>query len=138
MVHQINFAERGVGNFHGAERLGGNFRKQAQRANGGFGLRPLHAQQTVMRRGVHDLHVVGDNIFFQPRRNFFGQARLKIQQQFVGERKNIQVAFHFAFGGGDGGVTAFAGAEFFHVVRHLPVQKSRAVGADEAKARTKA
>jgi hypothetical protein len=71
--------------------------------------------------------------FLQPLRNFPGQARFKIQQQFVGQAKDIQVAFHFAFGGGDGGIAAFAHAEFFHVIRHLPVQKARAVGADEGK-----
>ena len=70
-------------------------------------------------------------------RNFFRQARLEIQKQFIRERKNVQVAFHFALGGGDGGVAAFAGAEFFHVVRDLAVQKARAVGADETNARTK-
>ena len=50
-----------------------------------------------MRCDIHDLHIVGDDEFFQPLRNFSDQSRLKIQKQFIRERKNVQVAFHFAF-----------------------------------------
>ena len=91
-----------------------------------------------MRRDVHNLHVVGDDESFQSRGNFSRQAGLEIQKQFIRERENIQIAFHFPLGCGDGGVAAFAGAEFFHIVRHLPVQKTRAVRAGQADARTKA
>ncbi len=84
-----------------------------------------------MRRDVHDLHVVGDDEFFQSLRNFLRQTRLKIQKQFIRQTENIQVAFHFALVGRDGGVTTFADAQFFHIVRHLAVQKADAVGAGQ-------
>ena len=90
-----------------------------------------------MRRGVHDLHVVGDDEFFETRGNLFGQSRLEVQKQFVRERKNIQVAFHFTFGRGDRGVTTFARAKFFHVVRDLAVQKSDAIRAGQTNPRAK-
>ena len=85
-----------------------------------------------MRRDVHDLHVVGDDEFFQSLRNFLRQARFEIQKQFVRQTENVQVAFHFALGGDERGVTTFTDAQFFHVVRHLAVQKPDAVGAGQA------
>ena len=84
-----------------------------------------------------DLHVIRHNEFFQPRRNLFRQARFEIQKQFIREREDVQVAFHFALRGGDGGVATFTRAEFFHIVRYLSVQKPCAVGTDETDARTK-
>jgi hypothetical protein len=90
-----------------------------------------------MWRGVHDLDVVGDDEFFEALRDFFGEAGLEIEQQFIGEAEDVQVALHFAFGGGDGGVATFAGAEFFDVVGDLAVEEAGAVGADEAKAGAK-
>ena len=122
-------------NIHRGEERLRNFREPPQRADDGFRLWPLHAQQAIVRRGVHDLHVVGHNVFLQPARNFFGQARFQIEQEFVSQAKDVHVGFHFALGGGDGSVTTSANLEFFYVVGHLPVQKPRAVGADEAKAR---
>ena len=43
------------------------------------------------------------------------------------QTENVQVAFHLALGGNERGVTTFADAQFFHVVRHLAVQKPDAV-----------
>lgn len=60
-----------------------------------------------------------------------------MQQQFAGETEKVQIAFHPALGGGDGGATAFAGAEFLHVVRRPPVQEPRAAGPGETEAGTK-
>ena len=84
-----------------------------------------------MRRGVHDLHVVGDDEFFEPLRNFPGQARLEVQKQFVRQAENVQVAFHFAPGGDERGVTTGANGQLFHVIRDLSVQESDAVFADQ-------
>ena len=71
-------------------------------------------------------------------RNFLRQPRFKIQKQFIGECKNVQIAFHFPFGRGDGGITAFAHAKLFHIVGDLSVQIPRTVGAHKADARTEA
>ncbi len=90
-----------------------------------------------MRRGVHDLHVVRHNEFLQPLRNLLRQARLKIQQHFVREAKDIQVALHFALGRDERGVTAFAGGQPLHVIRHLAMEKSDPVVADQADSATK-
>ena len=91
----------------------------------------MDAQQAVNLRSVHDLHVVGDDEFFEPLRNFPGQARLEVQKQFVWQAENVQVAYHFAPGGGQRGVTAGTDGQFFHVIRDLPVQKADAVIANE-------
>ena len=91
-----------------------------------------------MRRGIHNLHIVGDDVFLEARGEVPSQPRLGIQEQFLRQSEDVQVSLHFALGGGDGGVAALAGAELFHVVGHLSVQEARPVGADKAEARAKA
>ena len=72
-----------------------------------------------MRRDIHDLHVIGDNIFFQPLGDFLRQAGFKIHQQFIGEAQDIQVALHPALGSGDGSITTFARAKLFYIIGNL-------------------
>jgi len=54
----------------GAQVIDTFVEKQRKRDNNIRRLRPLHAQQTVVRRSVHDLHFVGDDELFQPFRDF--------------------------------------------------------------------
>ncbi len=48
------------------------------------------------------------------------------------QAKDIQVAFHLAFGRDERGVATFANAQAIDVVGHLAVQKTDAVGAGQA------
>src|SRR5215471_15033925 len=91
-----------------------------------------------MRRDVHDLNVVGDDIFFQPLSDCCRKAGFKIEQQLVRETKDIQVTLHSAFGGDESGVTTVAGIQSFHIVCHLAVEKACAVGACDAEPASKA
>jgi hypothetical protein len=68
---------------------------------------------------------------FQPLRNGIGEARLEIQQQFVGETKHVQVALHFPLRRDQRGVTAFADLKPFHIVRDLAVKKANAIRAGQ-------
>jgi len=87
-----------------------------------------------MRCGIHNLHVIRHDEFFQPLSDFFREARFEIQQQFIRETQDIEVRLHFALGGGYGGIGAGAGAEFLNVVCHLAMQITRAVRPHQAKA----
>ena len=137
-VDEIQIAKHGVGDFDGGVPGGGDFDKYAEGAHDGGGGGALHAEQTVMRGGVHELDIVGHNIAFQPGGDGGGEAGFKIEQEFLGQAGDVEVGLHFAFEGGEGGVAALAGGEFFDVVGHLAVEEAGAVGADEAEAATKA
>ena len=102
-----------------------------QRTNHGFRLWPLHGKQTIMRRGVHNLHVVGDDEFFQALGNFRGQSWLEIEQQFVLETEDVQVTFHLPLCRDERGITAFTAAQFLDVVRHLTMETPDAIRAGQ-------
>lgn len=91
-----------------------------------------------MRGDVNDLDVVGDNIFFETFGDGGSEAGFEIEEEFVLEREDVEVADHLAFGGDECGVAALAGAEFFDVVGDLAVKEAGAVGAEEAEASAKA
>ena len=55
----------------------------------------------------------------------------KSRSSSSGKAENVQVAFHFAPGGDERGVTTGANGQFFHVIRDLSVQEPRAVFADQ-------
>jgi hypothetical protein len=90
-----------------------------------------------MRRDVDDLDVVGDHVFFETVGNGFGKAWFEIQEEFLGEAIDIEVALHFAFCGDEGGVGAIAVSKAFYVVRDLAVEEADAVGTGEADASAK-
>ena len=136
MVHQVNFAGRRVGKFHRVERLRREFVKQTQRAHDVPGLRALHAEQAVVRRDVHDLHVIGDNVFLQSLHDGWREAGFEVEEQFILQREDVQVALHLALRRDERGVTTLADAEAFHIVGDLAVEEPGAVIADETEAGT--
>src|SRR6185369_12485273 len=91
-----------------------------------------------MWRDFHDLHVVGNDVFFEPLGDGGVKAWLKIQEDFVSEGIDIEIAFHFAFGSDERGITAFACAQTIYIVCDLAMQKAHAIGASEANATAKA
>ena len=95
----------------------------------------MHAEQSEVRRGIGHLDLLGDDEFLQPRLHGGGQARLKIDQNLVGQAIGEQVAFHFALGIHERGVAAGVFGEAGDVVGHLAVEKLRAVRAQQAQSR---
>jgi hypothetical protein len=98
----------------------------------------LDADQTVIRSRIHKLDVIGHNIFFQSLSDGSGQAGFKIQKYFIGQVENIQVTFHFAFGGDQGGVATLARTKFLDVIGDLAMKESYPVAASEAQAAAEA
>src|SRR2546423_1518502 len=80
---------------------------------------------------------VGDVEFSGPLRYRRAVTRLEVEQDFVFEYVNVQVALHLALGVDQRGVTAFADFQILHVVGDLAVEKLLSVRASEAKARAK-
>ena len=90
-----------------------------------------------MRRGIDQLRVIGDHVFFQTLRDGAGEARLEIQQQFIGEREEVEIALHLALGVDEQRVTALAELQRGDVVRDLAVEKLHAIRADDTHAAAK-
>ena len=82
--------------------------------------------------------VIGDDEFFEPLRDRRAVTRLEVEQDFVFEHVNVQVALHFALGVDQRGVTAFANFQILHVVGDLAVEKFLSIRPREAKARAEA
>jgi hypothetical protein len=80
------------------------------------------------------LHIVGDDVFLQSLRDGGCVAGFKVQQQFVWQNKQVEIALHLALGGGERSVTALADAKLLHIVRNLAVEKTNPVRARKAKA----
>ena len=87
---------------------------------------------------LHDLHIIGDDELLEPAGHGGGPARLEIQQQFLRQPVDVQVALHPAFGRDERGVAALAGGEIAHVVGHLAVEKADAIRPGEAEAAAEA
>ena len=88
-----------------------------------------------MRSDIGDLHILRDDIPFQPRLHSRREAGLEIEQDLIGQPIGKQVAFHFALGVDEGGVAAGEFPEAVDVVSYLPMQKPRAIGTEQTQAR---
>src|SRR6185436_12432611 len=54
------------------------------------GLRSLNTEQSVMRGGVDNLHIVGDDEFTETIRNGCAETWFEVEQDFVREDVNVQ------------------------------------------------
>ena len=88
-----------------------------------------------MRGDIGDLNIFSDDIPFQPCLHVRRETRLEIEQDLIGQLIGKQVAFHFALGVDEGGVAAGEFPEAVDVVGDLPMQKTRAIGAEQTQAR---
>jgi hypothetical protein len=87
-----------------------------------------------MRGGIDNLNVVGDDKFFEALGYGAGETRLEIEEQFVLEAVNVEVALQFALCGEKGGVTALADVQVLDVVGDLAIEKPQGIGAQKAEA----
>ena len=85
-----------------------------------------------MRSDIGDLHILRDDIPFQPCLHGRRKAGLEVEQDLIGQPIGKQVAFHFALGVDEGGVAAGEFPEAVDVVSYLPMQKPRAIGTEQA------
>jgi hypothetical protein len=116
------------------ERGCGEFPWKRELRDGLGGTRSEDAEQAVVRGGVEHLHVVGDDVFLQPLGDGGGVTRFEVEEQFVSEAVEVQVAVHLALGVDERSVTALADAEALHVICHLAVEELHAVCAHQTKA----
>ena len=134
LVREVEVAEGGIGGGEDVAGIRGQGGEEGEGADDGGGLGALDAEEAVVGGGVDNLDVVGDEVFFEAGGDFGGEAGFEVEEEFLGEAVDVEVAFHLALQGGEGGVAALAGAEFFDVVGDLAVEVAGAVGTDEAKA----
>ena len=134
VFHQVELAERRVGRRDRSEASGGQQREQPQFADDFRGARSLHAEQPVVRRDVHDLDVLGDDVVFEAFREGLGEARFEIEQQLLRQRVDEGVGDETALRAAERRVATAACGEGLDVIGHLTVQRAHAVGAGEADA----
>jgi hypothetical protein len=87
-----------------------------------------------MRGDVDDLHVVRDDEPFEPLANPLAESRLEVEQEFLRQAVDVQVALQFSLGGDERGVTALSGPQSSYVIRYLPMEESGAIRARYAQA----
>ena len=97
-----------------------------------------HRERAVMIADVENLHVVGDDVFFESGEECGSDAWFEIEEQFIVEAIDICVGNHLAFGVGDRAVTSLARLQSVDVVGDLAVEKTRSVPARDAETASKA
>ena len=131
MVHQIDFAQQGIVNPGQRVWLFRDDNIPWQPFDDGGGFWPLDTPQPVRRGDIRHLDVFGDDVFFQALLHGPGHSRLEVQEDFVLQNINVEVALDFAFGRDERGVTTRAGPQLLHIVCHLPIEKLYAICSKE-------
>ena len=137
MIHKINIPGR-ISDLTESEGFRGDVRDSTQRANHYVGLWTLEGEETIKGRDIDDLDIVRNDILFEALGDGSGEAGLEIDEQFVGEAEDVEVALHLAFGGDEGGVAALAWAERVDVIGDLAVKEADTIGAGQAETGTEA
>ena len=138
LVHAIHLAQRFILDTSPVELPSGRSEVQPQPLNDRPGLRTLHAQQSVGRRSIHDLHVVGDDKFVETVSDGSTQPRLEIEQDFIGQDVDVQVGLELALVRDECGVAALTDGQILDVVGDLSVEQAHAVRAREHEPAAKA
>ena len=98
----------------------------------------MDAQQTIVWRDVCDLDVVGDDVFLEPLRDRRAVTGFEVEQDFVRQDIDVQVALHLCLRVDQRGVTTFPDLQIFHVVGDLAVEKFLPISAEETESRPEA
>jgi hypothetical protein len=81
---------------------------------------------------IENLDIVRYDVVFEALDDGRGQSGLEIEEEFLLELVNVEVALKLALGGNEGGIAAAADRQILDVIGDLTVQESQPVGARDA------
>lgn len=111
------------------------FRKdidQLEAAYRRIGQRSLHRQQSVIGPHVHDLHVLGHDVVFQPRLEGVDQAGFEVEEQLLRKGEHMDVRNEPSLGRTERRRTPGSDRQRPDVVGDLSIEEADAIGAGEA------